>query len=947
MKMTRTILIIRHVLLVSILLPKSGHTQLEADNWMFGFNQYVNFNHGTYPDTIHYPNLSSQAFFGSGCTSYSDQRGNLLFYGVGGTLFDKNFQLFPSLVSLMSDNLLNYVYSDATQPVLTIPYPGHDSLFIRFHIWSNIFNNYKSQLCYSIIDMRLRNGLGEIDPVQRNVLLFNGDPVALKLTAVLHCNKKDIWVVGHLLNSDQYYSLLVTQNGISTTPTFFTGSYISSGSPPYSHLNKDNYGCIKVSASGNRLGSVFRGLGIVDLMDFNTQTGVGSNLQILDAVPPPQDTIYDPSRFLFLGPFGLDFSPSGDKLYVTGNYAFRTFNEYPWGTYLFQYDVAQPTTSLIQNSRLRIDSVEGVWGGAIQIANNGRMYVNIQNHLSEIADPENPGLTCNYQRFKVWSGLQYPDLNLPIYVQSFFRFPMIATGNCQFQNISFVVQNLSGVSNIVWDFGDLASGMDNTSTSFTPTHIFSQEGSYEVKAVLYHSNGCGADTIRKIVHAGPFKVFLGNDTTICETDTLRLSMQIPDGNNLWSDNSRDTVFKVTSAGTYWVRVNIGDCFTTDTITVNMKPLPVFSLGDDITVCNNQSVSLASSNNPPGASYIWSTGSGNPSITVNTPGLYWLKLLESQYGCHYSDSIKVQFKTLPNYSLGADTSLCEGSILTLNASVSGASDYLWASGDISSTITISQSGIYWADVTKDQCTYRDSIEVDFNPLPIVKFGNDTTLCVGNTLVLNAGNTGSQYSWQNNSVAQNFTITSPGEYFVKVTLDACSASDTINILYNEKPVFTLGPDFGVCEGQPVLLRPEVESSSSIEYLWQNGSSGSSFAVTQTGQYSLDVTNYCGTTSDVVNVEKGVCKLYIPSAFSPNADGLNDIFKAEHGENVIEFQLEIYNRWGQKVFQSKSINTGWDGKRNEILQPNGVYIWTIRFRNTNDLTDKLLKGTVVLIR
>jgi gliding motility-associated-like protein len=933
------------ILFFCLYLPKPIFAQLEADYWMFSPGKYVYFNHGAYPDTIHYPNNSSQLFFGSGCTSYSDKSGNLLFYGVGGTLFDRNFQLFPSLAPGPTDNLLNYVYDYATQPVLTIPYPGHDSLYIRFHIWSNVFNGNKTQLCYSVINMKLRNGLGEVDPAQKNISLFNGAEVGYKLTAVLHCNKKDVWVIGHLLNSDQYFSLLVTQAGISNAPVYFSGNYISSGTSPGYSTNPNHFGCMKMSASGTRLAAAYKGLGLVELMDFNSQTGTGSNLKTLNVVPP--DTAFYSWQQVWYGPYGLDFSPSGDKLYVTGSYGFRNYINQSWGVYLDQFDVSLPTLLQIQDSRFTIDSIEGRLGGAIQIANNGKMYVNVQNQLCEISDPENSGMACNYTRFKVWSGSQYGDLNLPTYIQSYFRFPVIATGNCQFQNISFSVQNLNGVSSIIWDFGDPASGVNNSSTSLNPTHIFSLEDSYEVKAVLYRSDGCGADTIRKVIHAGPFKVFLGNDTTICSGDTLKLRMEIPGGNNLWSNNSRDTIMNVSASGIYWVRVNIGDCYTMDSINVSVQSLPVFNLGDDTTICSNQSLLLTINNSPSNVSCLWSSGSTSSSTVINAPGQYWLRIQDNQFGCRYSDTITVQFKAMPNYSLGRDTALCVGSILPLNASLAGASAYLWNTGETTPTASVTQTGTYWADVTKDQCTYRDSISVLFKPLPTVNLGSDTTLCEDNLFTLDAANSGALYLWQNGSLSSSLVVTQPGQYFVKVTKDGCSTADTISVEYDLKPVFTLGSDFGICNGQSVLLQPTIQSSSAVLYLWQNGSSNSSLVVTQPGQYTLAVSNYCGTRSDDIKVAQGVCRLYIPSAFSPNGDGINDVFKAEYGENVTSFQLEIYNRWGQKIFQSKNISDGWDGTFNGTLQPTGLYIWIIRHKETNNIKENLLKGTVTLIR
>ena len=218
--------------------------------------------------------------------------------------------------------------------------------------------------------------------------------------------------------------------------------------------------------------------------------------------------------------------------------------------------------------------------------------------LSVINRPEILGTGCQFVQDALFiddgTSQHHCDFGLPNFIQSYFNDPIIAIGNCQFSNISFSVQNLIGVNNVIWDFGDPASGANNSSTSLTPTHIFSQEGQYQVKAILFNNNGCGADTIFKIVHAGEFKVFLGSDTTICQGDTLALRIKIPNAVNLWNDNSTDTTIAVTQAGQYWVRVTLGECTATDTINVVMRSLPVFSLGNDTTVCMNQSLSLAPS-----------------------------------------------------------------------------------------------------------------------------------------------------------------------------------------------------------------------------------------------------------------------------------------------------------------------------------------------------------------
>jgi gliding motility-associated-like protein len=324
-------------------------------------------------------------------------------------------------------------------------------------------------------------------------------------------------------------------------------------------------------------------------------------------------------------------------------------------------------------------------------------------------------------------------------------------------------------------------------------------------------------------------------------------------------------------------------------------------------------------------------------------MYWLKATDP-IGCKRTDSINISFKTLPQFSLGNDTSLCQTN-LQLNATVAGASSYQWNTGVNTASISVNQSGIYWADVTKDNCVYRDSIGIVLKPYPIVSLGNDTTLCEGNNLLLDAQNIGSAYLWQDNSTTKNYLVSKPGKYFVTVTKDGCSSKDTAVINYDLKPVFNLGADFSICSGQTITLNPKIQNSQPVSYVWQDGSTGQSYNVSSPGIYSLTLTNNCGSKVDSVIALQGACKLYVPTAFTPNGDGLNDVFKASYGENITNFKMQIYNRWGQKIFESDDIKKGWDGKyQQEVLT--GVYIWIIKY-DTIDLKNQLMKGTVVLIK
>jgi gliding motility-associated-like protein len=378
--------------------------------------------------------------------------------------------------------------------------------------------------------------------------------------------------------------------------------------------------------------------------------------------------------------------------------------------------------------------------------------------------------------------------------------------------------------------------------------------------------------------------------------------------------------------------------------VQVGPLNV-GLGKDTTICGDTPYKL-NPQTPGSNTYLWQDGSTNQTFSASKSGLYWVEVRSITNGCIKRDSIELIFKPEPKFTLGSDMNKCTGEITSLSANMPGAG-YFWNTGETTNTIKVSQSGIYWLDVTLNGCSKRDSVQLTFNPAPIVHLGKDTTLCNDQVLLLNAQNAGAKYLWQNNSTNQMFTVTRPGTYFVDVLLNDCKSSDTIIIQYSPKPSFTLGPDIFICEGMTISLQPKIENSNNGNFLWSNGLTSPSISVTTPGTYSLTMTNSCGISSDEVVIGKGACKLYIPTAFTPNNDGLNDIFKAGFGENITSYNMDVYNRWGEKIFNSKQISKGWDGKINGVAQPHDSYVWLIRYKVMNDSREYLQKGTVTLIR
>ena len=179
-------------------------------------------------------------------------------------------------------------------------------------------------------------------------------------------------------------------------------------------------------------------------------------------------------------------------------------------------------------------------------------------------------------------------------------------------------------------------------------------------------------------------------------------------------------------------------------------------------------------------------------------------------------------------------------------------------------------------------------------------------------------------------------------MKVSRGGCEVTDTVRIESIQKPAFTLGPDKVICDNNSVELKPDKLYST---LHWQNGSTDPVYTATQPGIYFLNAFNSCGSTTDTILLKPGICKLYIPSAFTPNNDGKNDVFRIPPELGMTLKEMSIYNRWGQKVFTTKDITKGWDGKIKGSPAPAGVYVYLIKGAFGNE--DIVTSGTITLIR
>ena len=307
----------------------------------------------------------------------------------------------------------------------------------------------------------------------------------------------------------------------------------------------------------------------------------------------------------------------------------------------------------------------------------------------------------------------------------------------------------------------------------------------------------------------------------------------------------------------------------------------------------------------------------------------------------------------------DVVMCPGGQVQLRAT--GGRSYSWTPAEGLSNPNVANPVASPARTTTYTVEVRDVCGIPFYDDVTVEvagdsvffdLGPDTSLCEGQTLVLDASSSGSSYEWSTGQIAPQLTVSQAGRYAVTVTKTDtfCVAEDFIFVGSIPLPSAALGPDTTLCEGQSLLLRATFEEG---ELRWQDGSAADTFRVRNPGRYELTVSNECGTVSDAVNVNIESCReVYIPNAFSPNDDGRNDRFYLYDGGDVREIKtFAIFDRWGNQVFlrtniQPNDYQNGWDGTFKGKPVNTGVYVYfaEIAFR---DGYSEVRSGDVALLR
>jgi len=331
-------------------------------------------------------------------------------------------------------------------------------------------------------------------------------------------------------------------------------------------------------------------------------------------------------------------------------------------------------------------------------------------------------------------------------------------------------------------------------------------------------------------------------------------------------------------------------------------------------------------------------------SFNDSGHYWVSFNKDK--CEWTDTFKISMPSISDNITQKSNFDCYGAELELGISYK-ATNILWSTGEKSHKIIVDTSGIYTVEANYMHCKLQDSFIVDIPHIPNLLGFNDTIKCAGDPIILTLNNSIYKHEWFNGSTQPSITIHETGNFWVKISERECDTSFYYSI--KEHPsTLNLPQDTFYCDLIPLQLDAGPEGKS---FYWFPSLDTTQIAtVFDFGEYSvIKVNKYNCTEYDTFILRKDCGpSLFIPNAFSPNRDGLNDVFLPV-SENLVNFKMLILNRWGEEVFLTQDILVGWDGKYNNTDCSQDIYTYLIwfSFLENGVVQNGTTKGTLHLLR
>ena len=880
--------------IVCCFIGATAFCQSEAANWYFGFGGGIHFNQSQ--NTITSLN-DGQLFTNEGCTSISDDSGNLLFYTDGTRVWNKNHTVMSNGYGLYGD-------SSSTQSAIIVPKPNDANTYYIFTV-DNWIDGINYGLNYSEVDMSLDNGLGGI--TTKNVRLLQES--SEKITAVLKdCITKSIWVLtfasenGNSSIFNTFHAFEISSAGINPTPVKSTFNNL---------FIQDARGYLKLSPDGTKVACANVKDGLL-LFDFDTATGKLSNQKSL--------SLSGKNRF----PYGVEFSPNSQLLYVhaSNNFFSNDFaeaeNPANHSSVLIQYNLIAAD---VQASATIIDS-RNLYRGALQLGPNGKIYRALSAtynkglpYLGAINNPNNLGTSCYYRHNAVNLAPNQSAQGLPPFIASFF--------NTQID----IIKNGKSSINLALCDGD--------------TYILASE---DLPGATYawkkDGNPLPETTFNlEVSSSGHYEVYIDPNNGDCaiEGQAYVLFNKNPDAFNATlvqcdEDGTKDglTEFNLNEANetlTGGVK-NLSTRFYTDDLRLNEVPSPSsFS-----NVTNPQTVYAEIINDLTGCA-------SNAELILDVSVT---RSNDSELIACDDDGIEdglVEFNLTqanPDIISGLPSGLniayyetYENALLEKNS----------LKELFTNTVPYSQT-IYARVENLNNCYGISKLQLTVNKLPNIKTTDTVYYCLNtfpkpitlNAGVINDSPNNYNYVWNTGENSNEIKVNEPGTYTVTVT-NSNNCSKNRNIVVEASNIASIQSIDVVDASQNNMITVLVSGEGQYEYRLLNSNNvvvapyqeSKVFENVPPGIYSVyvrDAKNNCGTVNNKISV------IGFPKYFTPNNDGINDTWQVYGVSDVFQpsSKIFIFDRFGKLLKQISPSGKGWDGTFNGAKLPTDDYWFSV---------------------
>ncbi|MBT6175166.1 MAG: hypothetical protein HOH96_06370 [Flavobacteriales bacterium] len=466
-----------------------------------------------------------------------------------------------------------------------------------------------------------------------------------------------------------------------------------------------------------------------------------------------------------------------------------------------------------------------------------------------------------------------------------------------------------------------------------------------------YTDYCGETQFQNVnIDVTDFSIDIPSEIDLCNNEEFLFEPDVPEGSVLlWNNEIESPTFTADEEGPVEVYGEYLGCSDVSTSMVTVTDFSI-DIAPEINLCNNEEF-LFEPDVPEGSVLLWNNEIESHTFTVDEEG--FVVVYGEYLGCSDVSSSMVNM-TFFSVDIASEIDLCNNEEFLFEPDVPEGSVLLWNNEIESPTFTVDEEGSVEVYGEYLGCSDVSSSMVTVNPLPDPLYPPEDVIetCENEVVEINAYCDGCVYDWGGYDEPIYYSVNEAGVHAVEITNEyGCTSLFSYTILVTSSPQITLDSLYQFCKGTAGVLSAGLNSTN-MNVIWNTNDTTPLINVTETGEYSVYASNLCGSdeTSTFVSFDECSCDIWAPTAFTPDNDGVNDVFVPIIRCDAVSYQLNIFNRWGEVVFYSTNQGEIWTGcvHNGDYFSRDGVYAWEVFYSSQSDqLILHQARGHVILIR